>query len=62
MGTIDGANNSRRQATIDRRCDNAWHHTNTETLFHLPVTRTMRVSATISTETMDSGTRFARPE
>lgn len=43
MGGIDwfGAFNSRFDAHIDKRWPFSWHHTNTETPFHLPVTNVL---------------------
>jgi hypothetical protein len=44
MGDLDwfGAINSRPGASIETRCRLAWHHTNTELPFHLPVTQVAR--------------------
>ncbi|MFG6081806.1 hypothetical protein ACEUZ9_002440 [Paracoccus litorisediminis] len=44
MGELDGFGlmNSRPMIGTDRRVKSAWHHTNTELLFHLPVTQVLR--------------------
>jgi len=44
MGTIDGfgAMNSTPGISIEKRCPLSWHHTNTEMLFHLPVTKVFK--------------------
>ncbi len=44
MGQIDnfGGLNSRPDIHTDYRVPAAWHHTNTDLFFHLPVTKTMR--------------------
>jgi hypothetical protein len=44
MGTIDGfgALNSTPGISIEKRCPLSWHHTNTEMLFHLPVTKVFK--------------------
>ncbi|MFV0296097.1 MAG: hypothetical protein ACK5JT_08255 [Hyphomicrobiaceae bacterium] len=51
IGDVDwfGRINSQRDVDIEERCRLAWHHTNTDIPFHLPVTKTFRKLATDGT-------------
>jgi hypothetical protein len=48
MGALDGFGelNSRRRIPTDVSVPMAWHHTNTELPFHLPVTKTLKRALT----------------